>query len=187
MIVVALILPAQILTILLSSLLSFNLSYSDFFLCCPTSTDHHQFSLPNGPPHWYCPRILWNLWTWSQSSLSLFDILNTLSFFCFLPANYISPGLHLLLCKSLFCLVFLIIAVYCLIGSIQLRNIVSSYYHLLYCSYLLSFSLFFLVQHSDKRICSAKILSGKYSGSRKVSVYLPLWTPCSHLQMKSCL
>lgn len=136
MIVVALILPAQILTILLSPLLSFNLSYPEFFFVVP----HPQITI--SPLYKTVPESslilsqspLWNLWTWSQSSVSLFGILNTLPFFCFLPANYISPGLHLLLCKSLSCLVFLIIAVYYLIAPFSYG----------YSQFLLSSSLLFL-------------------------------------------
>lgn len=85
----------------------------------------------------------WNLWTWSQSSLCLFDILNTLPFF--LP-RFLTCQPHLPRPPPFALQIFVLFGFLndCFVLFIHLHSvmdIVSSYYFL-YCSYLLSFLAF---------------------------------------------
>lgn len=131
MAVVAHILPAQIL---LSPFLSFNLSYPEFSFLLP----HPRVTISPLSKAVLVP----------ESSLkfvdlkpvfSLSDILNTFPFFCFLACQ-----LHLPRPPAFSLQIFVLFGFLnnCCVLSNQLHSamdIVSSYYHLLYCSYLLSF------------------------------------------------
>lgn len=182
MIVLALISSSQVLTLLLSSLLSFNLSYSEFSFSCPTSPEYHQSSFQHSAclwpksPHW-SPQSPGP----SSHYLSVSDSLNASPFSCHLPANYSSPGhyLHFKLCKScLSYLVFLICAMCCLIGFSS-----SSYGYshlsslLLYCCLQSSLTLLFntTLWYAMREFVLLKFVSGRYSRITKVSMYLLLW------------
>lgn len=128
MIVVPLVLPAQILTILLSPLLFLNLSYPEFSFLIPHPQMIIDQSLSQSPR--------WNLWTWSQTSFLLSDILVLFLFLiCQMPLP--SPPPFPLLIFVLFGFLNNCCVLFNQLHSVM--DIVPSYYHLLYCSYLLNF------------------------------------------------